>query len=81
MHFPFWLWIKYLWTFSLKGDILAWIFAIGHCKENDSHAMGKGGEHYLLKTNVYVANEKNYFVKNLEIVLQQVMHGATQLIK
>jgi hypothetical protein len=43
--------------------------------------MGKGGEHYLLKTSVYVANEKFYFVKNSEIVLQQVMHGATQLIK
>jgi len=65
----------------LKGDILAWIFATGHCQKNGSHVMGKGGEHYLLKTNVYVANEIFYFAKNSKIVLQQVIHGATQLRK
>jgi hypothetical protein len=40
----------------------------------------KVGEHYFLKSNAHVANEKLYFTKGLEIVLQQVIHGATQFL-
>jgi energy-converting hydrogenase Eha subunit F len=39
----------------------------------------KVGEHYFLKTNAHVINEKLYFVKGLEIVLQQVAKGVTQV--
>jgi hypothetical protein len=33
-------------------------------------------EHYFLKTNAHVANEKLYFVKGLETMLQQVVKGV-----
>jgi hypothetical protein len=36
----------------------------------------KVGNHYFLKTNVHVINEKFYFGIDDEIVLQQVVHGA-----
>jgi hypothetical protein len=34
------------------------------------------GEHYFLKTNAHVANEKIYFAKGSKIVLQQITHGV-----
>ncbi len=37
------------------------------------------GEHYFLKTNAHVINEKLYFAKGPEIVLQQVVRGATRV--
>jgi len=37
------------------------------------------GEHYFLKTNAHVINEKLYFVKGPEIVLQQVAKGVTHV--
>jgi hypothetical protein len=40
----------------------------------------KVGEHYFLKSNAHVANEKLYFTKGLKIVLQQVIHGAAQFL-
>jgi hypothetical protein len=33
-----------------------------------------------LKSNAHVANEKLYFAKDSEIVLQQVIHGATHFL-
>ncbi len=38
--------------------------------------MLRQGEHYFLKTNVHFANEKLYFVKGLETMLQQVVKGV-----
>jgi hypothetical protein len=38
----------------------------------------KVGEHYFLKFNAHVANEKFYFVKGLKTMLQHVNHGAVQ---
>jgi len=38
----------------------------------------KVGEHYFLKSNAHVDNEKLYFAKGSKIVLQQVTHGAIQ---
>jgi hypothetical protein len=35
------------------------------------------GEHYFLKSNAHVVNEKLYFAKGSKIVLQQIIHGAT----
>jgi hypothetical protein len=37
------------------------------------------GEHYFLKPNAYVANEKLYFAKGLKTMLQHVIHGGVQL--
>jgi hypothetical protein len=39
----------------------------------------KVGEHYFLKPNTYVVNEKLYFAKGLESMLQHVIHGGVQL--
>jgi hypothetical protein len=36
----------------------------------------KVGEHYFLKSNAHVVNEKFHFAKGLEIVLEQVINGA-----
>jgi hypothetical protein len=33
-------------------------------------------EHYFLKTNAHATNEKLYFVKGLETMLQQVVEGV-----
>jgi hypothetical protein len=38
------------------------------------------GEHYFLKSNAHVDNEKLYFAKCSKIVLQQVIHGAIQFL-
>jgi hypothetical protein len=40
----------------------------------------KVGEHYFLKSNAYVIDEKFYFAKGLEAVLEQITHGATQFL-
>jgi hypothetical protein len=39
------------------------------------------GKHYFLKTNAHATNEKLYFAKSLEIMLQQVVEGATRMDK
>jgi len=39
------------------------------------------GEHYFLKTNAHATNEKLYFAKGPEIMLQQVSEGATRVDK
>ncbi len=36
------------------------------------------GEHYFLKSNAHVVNEKLYFAKGSKIMLQQVIHGVVQ---
>jgi hypothetical protein len=36
----------------------------------------KVGEHYFLKSNAHVANEKLYFAKGSKITLQQITHGV-----
>jgi hypothetical protein len=36
----------------------------------------KVGEHYFLKSNAHVANEKLYFTKGSKSVLQQVIDGV-----
>jgi hypothetical protein len=38
----------------------------------------KVGEHYFLKSNAHVFNEKLYFVKGLELMLQQIIHSVVQ---
>ncbi len=36
------------------------------------------GEHYFLKSNAHVVNEKLYFAKGSKTMLQHVIHGAIQ---
>ncbi len=38
------------------------------------------GEHYFLKSNFHLVNEKFYFTKGLKIVFQQVTHGVAQFL-
>ncbi len=49
-----------------------------HCKVLVAMLEVKVGEHYFLKPNAHVANEKLYFAKGLKIMLQHVIHGAIQ---
>ncbi len=49
---------------------------VGRCKTLVSMLNIKVREHYFLKTNAHVANEKLYFVKGLETMLQQVVEGV-----
>jgi hypothetical protein len=41
----------------------------------------KMGDHYFLRTNSHVANEKLNFSKGSKTMLQQITHGAIQVDK
>jgi hypothetical protein len=47
----------------MYGNMLVMIVRHG------SHARGKHGDHYFLKINFHVANEKLYFSKGFETML------------
>ncbi len=51
---------------------------VSRCKVLVTMSRVKVGEHYFLKSNAHVANEKLYFAKGSKIVVQQVTHGVVQ---
>jgi hypothetical protein len=51
----------------------------GHHKTLVALPVVRVGEHYFLKSNARVLNEKLYFAKGSEILLWQVTHGAVQI--
>jgi hypothetical protein len=54
---------------------------VGCCKALVAILGIKVGDHYFLKTNYDVANEKLYFSKGSKLVLQQITYGAIQVDK
>jgi hypothetical protein len=40
----------------------------------------KVGEHYFLKSNAHVVNEKLYFAMCSKTMLYQIIHGAAQFL-
>ncbi len=54
---------------------------VGCCKALVAMLGVKVGDHYFLKTNYHVVNEKLYFSKDFKIVLQQITYGGIQVDK